>query len=162
MKKRMNNLYLATALTIIFAALGSISVGAFGSNPSANGQGFVNEPGGLRTFSFNAVIKKDGSVTGNATLHTRRSDFFAKVDVNCLNIVGNTATVSGVITNSSNPNAIGLIGLFRVTDNGEGQSETPDQISGLFFDSPDRGTDSYINEFIPQVFIEGGNIQVKP
>jgi len=164
MKKRINVLYLTIALAMIVAALGAISVGAFGGNtPSANGQGSINEPLGLRTFSFSAITKKDGSVTGQATLHRRATTlFFAKVDVNCLNIVGNTATVSGVVTNSSNPEAIGLVALFRVTDNGEGQGNTSDQISLLYFDAPDSGTDCRITEFIPQVPIEGGNIQVKP
>ena len=133
-----------------------------GGFAAANGQGFLNEPGGLRTFSFNAVTKKDGSVTGQANLHSRRSDFTAKLDVNCLNIVGNTATVSGVVKNSSNPDAIGLVALFRVTDNGEGQGNTSDQISGLYFDAADSGTNCYYPDFLLQVPIEGGNIQVKP
>lgn len=163
MKKTTNVKYLTVILAAIVAAVGSISVGAFGTGASANGQGFINEPLGKRTFSFSVLTKPDGSVTGQATLHKRATTlFFAKVDVNCLNVVGNTATVSGVVTNSSNPAAIGLVALFRVTDNGEGQGNSSDQISGLYFDAPDSGTDCRIPDFIPQVTIEGGNIQVKP
>lgn len=164
MKKRINTMYLTVILAVVVAAVGSISVGAFGGNrPSANGQGFINETLGLRTFSFSVQTKPDGTVTGQATLHKRATTlFFAKVDVNCLNVVGNTATASGVVTNSSNSDAIGLVALFRVTDNGEGQGNTSDQISGLYFDAPDSGTDCHYPDFLPQVPIEGGNIQVKP
>lgn len=164
MKKRINILCLTLTLAAaVVAAIGAISVGAFGKGASANGQGFINEALGKRTFSFSVLTKSDGTVTGQATLHKRATTlFFAHVDVNCLNVVGNTATVSGVVTNSSNPDAIGLVALFRVTDNGEGQSNTLDQISSLYFDEPDSGTNCYYPDFLFQVPIEGGNIQVKP
>ena len=161
MKKRINVMCLTVILAAIVAALGAISVGAFGNNPSVNGQGFLTgSEGGLRTFSFSAVTKNDGTVTGQANLHNRDEGNIYKVQINCLQIVGNRASVSGVIKSSTVPGITGQNAVFVVIDNGEGSGSAPDQISRLLI------TDEEVNcrtDIGFRLFdIEGGNIQVKP
>ena len=41
-----------------------------------------------------------------------------QINVNCVNIVGNTATLSGLVTHSNKKSMIGQEGVFRIVDNG--------------------------------------------
>jgi hypothetical protein len=51
------------------------------------------------------------------------------VAVNCLNVIGNQAWVSGVITQSRNPGLVGLDALAEVIDNASSANDPADQIS---------------------------------
>jgi len=155
--------FIMLAMIVVFtASSASISAVAVGNNPSANGHGNITVNDTLRTFSFQAMTRKDGTVTGSATLHNRNSDTFIKLDINCLRVVENTAYLSGIITKSSNPSFEGRLGLFQVVDNGEGANDPPDQIS-LVFIYPES-TLFNCNSFddFPLNTIEGGNVQVNP
>ncbi|MCA1707925.1 MAG: hypothetical protein LC808_33485, partial [Actinobacteria bacterium] len=59
--------------------------------------------GEYRTFAFTAVQHQDDSVTGEAQLKARRTqgDVVIHADLDCLRIVGNTATMSGVVKRST-------------------------------------------------------------
>ena len=132
-----------------------------GNGPSANGQGFfTGSGGGLRTFSFNAVTKNDGSVTGQANLHNRDEGNIYKVQINCLQVIGNRASVSGVIKSSTVPGLEGQNAVFVVIDNGEGFGNFPDQISRLLI--TDEEVDCRTEIPFRMFNIEGGNVQVKP
>lgn len=165
MKSRIILLSLLVLLAVVAAGVvstRSTSVFAAGNSPSANGHGNLTVGGELRTFSFHAMTRKDGTVTGSATLHNRNSDVFIHMDINCLRVVGNTAFMSGPITNSSNPAFEGRTGLFQARDNGEGSNAAPDQLSLLAVLVGNTTIDCNTN-FAPLLNpIEGGNIQVKP
>jgi hypothetical protein len=71
---------------------------AFASNPpSATGAGFFANS--TRVFAFNAVGHSDGSATGEGALIIPGTVFF-HFKVNCLQVVGNVATVTGTITDN--------------------------------------------------------------
>jgi hypothetical protein len=158
-------LLLLVLIAVIFTPTDSTSAVAAGNTPSASGHGNIRiNDGELRTFSFHAMTRKDGTVTGNTTLHNRDQDVFVKLDIDCLRVVGNTAYVSGVITQHSNPDFLGFKGRFRVVDNGEGANNPPDLMS-LVANSPPTSTsdcNSPSNAFPALNDIEGGNVQVKP
>jgi len=165
-RKKLSPLLIALiAAMVAFGSRSSLLVGAQNSGPSANGHGNTTVNGELRTFSFNAIQKKDGTVTGNMTLHNRGLDSFIKVDVNCLLVVGNIATMSGVVTHSDDPRGSfeGLNAIFRVVDNGEGENSPPDLISGVVVLGDEDSLITCRDPFPLQLrLIEAGNIQVKP
>ena len=166
----MKNRITLLSLLVLFAvfAVGvvptrSTSVFAAGGNgPSANGHGNLTVGGELRTFSFHAITQRDDDVQGSVTLHNRSTDTFTKADINCLRVVGNTAIMSGPITNSSNPVFEGRTAIFRVQDNGEGANSPPDGLSLLFIFPAGSTASCNINFVFPFMPIEGGNVQVKP
>jgi hypothetical protein len=165
MKKRITILSVLILLAMFAAVAGATQSSlafVFGNTPSANGHGNLTVGGELRTFSFHANTRKDGTVKGSATLHNRASDVFIHADIDCLSVVGNIATMSGTITNSSDPAFEGRRGLFQVQDNGEGGNTTPDQISLLVIFPANSTIDCNSNFTFSRAPIEGGNIQVKP
>ena len=132
-----------------------------GNNPSASGQGqfLVNDV--LRHFSFHAITKQNGTVEGNGVLNYNGADNTQiKFDIDCLNVNGNMATMSGAVT-SSNLEIwpAGTPVAFSVVDNGEGSGSDPDQMT-LLQQSP--AFDCYTWPGLPLNPITGGNIQVNP
>ncbi len=89
-------------------------------------------------FSLVALQKADGSVKGQ--YHDQFTQFPGfggsssgiHVAVNCLNIIGTQAWVSGVITQSRIPGLVGLDALTSVVDNGRSANDPPDEISFSF------------------------------
>jgi hypothetical protein len=152
-------LVLATASALVYPAHAVAD-----SGPSASGHGNLTIAGELRTFSFTAVTHKDGSVTGEAQLDNRAQGVKLHLAIDCLKVVGNTATVSGTVTEVSGPTVIqvGWKSVFRVTDNGEGGKSAPDTISLVFSFAPPAFIDCHSNFSVPMMPIEGGNIQVRP
>ncbi len=131
------------------------------SGPSANGQGTLTNPDGTtRHFSFHAREKNNGSVDGNGVLSYNGGLLKIKFDVDCLEVIGNVAQISGIITSwSDNPDGEGRDFWFKVIDNGEGSNADPDEITRFGNSSvPLDCTIDYGLELYP---IEGGNIQVK-
>jgi hypothetical protein len=49
----------------------------------------------------------NGTVGGTATVHDVSAGVTAKIGVNCLKVVGNAATISGIVTSSSDPTLVG-------------------------------------------------------
>ena len=89
--------------------------------------------GFMETYGFTARKTASGQVSGN--LHADWSELDGVVmdlDIVCLSVVGNSAYLGGFVTESSNPVYIplGLPMAWKVTDNGEGQTDD-DRISGL-------------------------------
>lgn len=139
------------------------------AQPSANGHGtLINPDGSKRQFSFSAVTKRDGTVTGSAVLHNPAFDFFAKFDISCLNVVGNRATFGGLVTKTNDPFFSPAPGgggfdraFFTVVDNGEPGSA--DTISRVSFDDtvgPEACELTGPTDFVQEP-IENGNVQVK-
>src|SRR5687768_5433806 len=137
--KKMNRRITLLSFLIMVAAFAAITASshptstvALGNKPSANGHGNLTISGELRTFSFHAMTSNDGTVKGNSALHNRDLDVFSKMDINCLSVAGNTASMSGPITHHSDSYLVGRTGVFQVVDNGEGSNGAPDEISLVF------------------------------
>jgi hypothetical protein len=86
----------------------------------------------LRTFSFSVVVDKDGSVSGMAQVKNRKDGFKAHLDIDCVNIKGNKATIGGWVTKSTFSERLGLPVLFILEENGEGENSLPDRITPLY------------------------------
>ena len=154
----------------------SVAMGA--SNPFAGGHGNIISSGALRTFSFSAVSKPDGTLAGQVEVRNPGLGIRVHMEVECLKFeAGNRAIVSGIITQSSNPGLIpaGRIGVFGVEDNGEGADAPVDRITTI----PDYAPPKSCNEFTfvdstlreianPSVIVRSltpileGDIQVRP
>ena len=138
------------------------------SGPSASGHGTLSFEGipiegeGFRHFTFHAREKNNGSVQGNGVLTYIGGVRNLSFDIDCLNIDGNHAIMSGVITRDNQfPENEGLLCWFEVFDNGEGNNADPDQMS-LYYSGTDPETYDCANDFEVDIYeIEGGNIQVK-
>ena len=87
---------------------------------SATGSGTIHFGSNRESISFNAVEHQDGTVTGHAVVHDISAGVTVHIDVNCLNVVGNVATISGIVTRSTEPALNGFEGIFQVVDGGEG------------------------------------------
>jgi hypothetical protein len=142
-----------------FAA--SAAGGGNGPTQSATGAGQATVGGEWRNFSYTARTYSDGSVKGEAQLDNRSLDLRSHFALDCLVVSGNTAYMSGVVTESTNPAYIGTVWDFAVRDNGEGSAAPTDQITLAYqFGLP--CTNLAVQGFLNGVFfpIDAGNIQV--
>ncbi len=138
------------------------------SGPSASGQGTISLDvippvgEGFRHFSFHARVKNNGSVQGSGVLTYVGGQRNLKFDIDCLEVIGNHAIMSGVITRDNQfPELEGRLCWFEVMDNGEGANAAPDQMA-LFYTGIDPAVYTCSNDFnVPLYDIEGGNVQVK-
>jgi hypothetical protein len=90
---------------------------------SATGSGHITIGGELRTFTFNAKRDSSNVSSGQAELFNRSSGIRVHVEINCLNVAGNVATMSGTVSDSSSttpPFTAGNPVWFQVVDNGQG------------------------------------------
>ena len=154
----------AITLAAVLLTLGS-SVALAQVVASATGSGHFHVSGDLRTFTFNANTDSSGVTTGQTQGFTRNAGVKWHGTLNCLNVVGNVATMSGVVTDITpglgDPFLVGNFIVFQVIDDGQGQNAPPDLISLTFFfpaGSPNPGCTGFgIFATIP---IELGNVTV--
>jgi len=131
---------------------------------SATGSGQFHVSGSLRTFTFNANTDSSGNTTGQTQANNRSADIKWHGTLDCLNVIGNVATMSGVVTDITpglgDPFVVGSHILFQVIDNGEGSNAPPDLISLTFFFG--TGTNPGCTGFgiFATIPIEHGNVQV--
>jgi hypothetical protein len=163
-RKLLGSSVAAIAVAAVMLTLGS-GVALAQVVASATGSGQFHVSGDLRTFTFNANRDSSGNTTGQTQGFNRNAGIKWHGTINCINVVGNVATMSGVITDVTpglgDPFLVGNFILFQVIDNGEGSNPPPDLISLTFFfpaGSPDPGCTGFgIFATIP---IEHGNVQV--
>ena len=117
--------------------------------PKASGHGNIDFPNGKRTFSFNMKMME---------LHARQANSRLHGDVDCVEIDGNTAVISGIITQATDTSLVGLSFYFRAKDMGEGRNNPPDSLTLVLPGAPWTCLDPGFLQFLP---IEGGNIQVR-
>jgi hypothetical protein len=160
--------FAVAGVLLLAAAAQEVSAGG---NPSVSGHANLTIGGELRTFSFTAVQHEDGTVTGQAELFNRIFDSRFHIAIDCLRIIGNLAVLSGVVaqvvSDCTGPDciAVGDAAIFAVRDNGEGNSTTADEMTGVAFPfSFPVPTFCMVVLPPPQAFgsIEAGNIQVRP
>jgi hypothetical protein len=151
------------ATTLLLTALMFTTSAAPAGSPRATGGGTTEEDGEKSTFVFNAIQNKNGTVNGHLVYTTRYDNIRTKMDIDCLNIVGNNAIMSGVITEVKGDNIpafifVGQRAEFQVEDNGEGGDDAPDLISNL-----NLGPNASCNLIAPTPYLPiDGNIQVQP
>ena len=165
---RRTTTVLALALFAALSVFGdsAYTTSAIVGNAHANGGGTTVEGTEKSTFVFNAVQQIDGSVVGHLTYHFRTADVTFHMQNDCLNIIGNSAVITGTITmvtGTSLPFIVpGARGIFQVQDNGQGNADPPDLISDVIIYPPmsmiDCGTTPVGNPYLPI----DGNIDVKP
>jgi hypothetical protein len=130
---------------------------------STTGSGQTTVAGELRTFSFTARRDADGVATGMAQVDNRAIDEMFQLRVDCINVVGNIAIVSGVISRHTDLHAIGLTGIFAAQDSGEGWAAPPDLVTQVFFFRPGAVSCADLRPADAAPFlvpIDDGNVQV--
>lgn len=146
------------------------------SGPSASGQGVIDRTHGYqRIITFSATTHPDGSVSGSGQLIKVSSDLNSrqhiKFVIDCLNVNGNVAIMSGTITKVIKNNipgdqqniVAGWVFQFKVVDNGEGVNAAPDEITYFANWAPDDPDAATCGEDVGWSLmpIEAGNVQVK-
>ena len=118
------------AIALLVAAAGSVS-----------GSGTV-------TFgsSVEHITVRASGNSGRATFEDKAAggNVSGQINVNCVNVVGSTATVSGIVTHSNRKDLVGQEGVFQVVDNG---SRGSDMASIINFHQPGTSTDCTGGEF---------------
>ena len=133
-----------------------VSVGSSDGNPFPHGTD--------GNFSLIALVKADGGVSGQwqdafgRDFATGNTDGFGNgvhVDVNCVEIVGNQAWISGVATDNTNA---GKPVITRVRDNGTSANQPEDEISFSFIGF---GVSCHTRPNLPLFPINGGEVKVE-
>lgn len=124
-------------LTFIFSIFITCIVSAQNlvGNAHVNGGGTGVEFGKKSTFVFNAVQTDEG-VIGHLVYHLRAFNVSFQMSLNCMEIRGNRATLSGTVNSISGDNIPSYIfpgsrASFTIEDNGNGRNR--DRISDVVF-----------------------------
>jgi len=147
--------------TTSFHKVTKANIGQFpNGNAHVNGGGTTMEGGEVSTFVFNAVQHMDGDVTGHLNYKFRQGDIDIQMDIDCMRINGNRATLSGVVTSVRGTGSapfifVGQRASFSVQDNGQGRS-TADMISDLVLYTGASCADNF-----PTYLPISGNITIK-
>ena len=163
MKKTIAAISLLIAL-LTAAGAAVQSAGADPSLQSASGFGQIHLGLPIRNFAFSATTSSDGTASGEAQIENRSTGFRGHVAIDCLNVLGNVAVMSGLWTSSTSPNIpVGSDAFFAVQDNGEGPNAPADEItlsfSGLGIPCTFITDPALLAPFL--VTIESGQIQVR-
>ena len=115
---------------------------ASGTAPSVTGGGTITfgaskEHVSVAVFGTSGHAQfHDNTVAGNVNGH---------VEINCVRIVGNEATLSGIVTQSNDPTIEGWEALFQIRDNGQGgRGPGPDFVSPVLLHEVGVGPDCLI------------------
>ena len=120
-------------MSLLAVALASVAA-------SVNGSGTITFGSSVEHIS----VKVSGS-SGRARFEDKAAggNVNGQIAINCVNVVGNTATLSGIVTHSNKKSLIGQEGVFQIVDNG---SRT-DMASIINFHQPGTSTDCHGGEF---------------
>jgi hypothetical protein len=117
-------------LVLVLAGAGAQSASADPALQSASGFGQIHLGLPFRNFAFAATEAADARASGEAQIENRSSGFRGHIAIDCLNVLGNIAVMSGVLTQSTLSSLpVGTDELFAVRDNGEGPDAPPDEIT---------------------------------
>ncbi|MEN3337655.1 MAG: hypothetical protein V7647_1331 [Acidobacteriota bacterium] len=88
---------------------------------AARGAGTVRFGPNVEHIKFRAeravVTGNPFAATGKASFNSRTAHVRGRIEINCLRVTGNTATLSGIVTRSNDPTIVGWEALFQVVDN---------------------------------------------
>jgi hypothetical protein len=110
---------------------------------SVKGSGTINFGASTEHYTINTtgssgrVTFNDRTVSGNVN---------GTIDVNCVRIVGNEATISGIVRQSNRKSIVGFEGLLQIRDNGKGTGNkgTTDMGSPILFHAVGTGSDCQV------------------
>src|SRR5687767_11303480 len=140
------------------------ALGAAGSTPAASSAGPSVTGGGTITFgaSKEHVSVAVFGTSGTAQFHdnTVVGNVNGHIEINCVRIVGNEATLSGIITHSNDPTIEGWEALFQIRDNGQGGSG-PDFMSPVLLHEVGIGPDCLVPSEFDLVPVKG-NFRIVP
>ncbi len=129
-------------ISVAFAAL------AWNSEPlhlvavesSVKGSGTINFGASVEHVTVNT----SGS-SGRATFNDRTAsgNVNGSIDVNCVRIAGNEATISGIVTHSNRKSIQGFEALFQIRDNGSRKAQT-DMMSPVLFHAVGTGSNCQV------------------
>lgn len=148
---------LALSLLLIWLAAPA-PTGAEEGGPSASGSFQFSVAGLAQSVDFNVRTDKDGDTSGQLTFSGAAeipgqdvdgeggptssgvaTDVYYTARFDCLEVSGNRAVMSGVVTGSTIPTYIGERVLLVVEDNGEGvKAEAPDRLTWGVYRQRDR------------------------
>ncbi len=140
MKGMGSRLPLLVAVIVATLALPAPAAGATIVR-SATGSGHFEFPSdagvtALRTFAFEASTSSDGTVRGQAQVKNRATGQTLNIQIDCLNVIGNIAVMSGTARSATGPeNSDGDAEIFAVQDNGQGTDVEPDRATRAFGNS---------------------------
>lgn len=140
---------LARISAVVFCLVQTFSLPAFAGQEGSASGGFKFSVGGVEhKIEFNAKGENNGTAKGkmkyNGPAETADQDVDGTGDANrggpvadlsmtaefdCLQVSGNRAVMTGVITGASNFELIGQRALLAVEDNGEGSNAAPDRVT---------------------------------
>lgn len=148
----------ASAVAVLFG--GSLVAAQGRVVASATGSGHIIINDSLRTFSFTATRDASGNARGQLEVYNRDLAVRVHAKLNCLSISGNTAIMSGTVTETDTPALEGTGVWVKVSDNGEGAGAPPDKITLVYTVNPLFTCDS--DAAVPYMNVERGNIQIRP
>jgi hypothetical protein len=131
---------------------------------SATGSGHYTTGGEIRTLAFSAVKRADGSVSGEYQINVHASDLFFHVTVTCMDVVGNTAWIAGIIDKASGPPVVeGTVSYFYAIDGGEGPDAVDIVSVARINDRPESAQEFCTQHpmVLPPRTVEKGNVQVR-
>lgn len=148
---------LPTALKVP-TTLGAIGQGNGVLHRVSVGSHDFSPPGFDANMSLIAIQHADGSVTGQWTDQFGHGNGGIHVAVDCLEVVGNRAWISGVITQAPDESLIGQRGGTTVEDNGTSANDPPDRTSFTYVALP---RDCHVRyPFMPLFPLSGGEVKV--
>jgi len=158
METTMKRLLIGFAMMVAIGISLAITIvrtsNAGGNVASANGSGHSGEI----TLSFGAFDHGAGNFTGQATFIDDLAKTKVTIDVECLTVSGNVASIGGSVLKSTNPSFPAGTGVnFSVLDNGEGQGAIEDSFSSLYV----GGCGAPQSEQPAMMSSDIGNIQVR-
>jgi hypothetical protein len=151
---------LAAATLVSVLAAGALVTAQGRVIASATGSGHVTVNGAMRTFAFTVHRNATGTASGQMEVINRDLGVRVHATLNCLNVVGNTAIVSGQVTDTNNPVLEDTYFWFKVVDNGEGSKAPADKMTFALTVIPTLTCDTDLN--VPYLDVEKGNIQIRP
>ena len=149
----MRTFVFAAVVAAVLAPAGFAAVGS-----SASGSGHIVFASTHENVSFNATEGVANAGTGQAQVNDITADVRAHIDVNCVNVVGSVATISGIVTKSSDPALVGFEGVFQVVDGGSGGE---DLMSLVNFHEVGVGSDCRFPGEFDLVPVQHGEIHVR-
>ena len=117
----------------------------------------ILKPGTDANDSFIAVQYADGSVEGQWTDQFGHGNGGYHIAVNCVEVDGNQAWISGIVTQSPFEEDIGQPAGTRVVDNGTSANDPPDQMS---FSIVGVRFDCHAKRPYPLFDLSGGEVKV--
>lgn len=161
--QRRRKLLILVAVVSLGLVMSLIAVLAqSGPPPSASGTGQNDDQGVLLTFSATDHTRP-GDLTPRYTGIAKERDLFTgttiTIDIDCLQVSGNLAIMSGPVLKAPDGIPVGTDMGFAVIDNGEGNNAPPDLFSR--FQPLMKGTCDQMKLANPGIQSQRGNIQVR-